>query len=195
MNKMLQHTITGLLGLTICASSSTAAINQGPDQAGNEHNDSPISYLYQTRSDEQPADEIDTSHLPGVDTEAAMQQLLSEIEPPDVNLNPSHASNEDPAVLIYQVKPHYPAKAQLAGTEGWVELVLSVNELGQVADVDVVQSKPARVFDQAAVNSVYQWKFKPKTVAGKQVAFEYRQTIKFELINYINVDGKYVAEQ
>jgi hypothetical protein len=42
---------------------------------------------------------------------------------------------------------------------------------------------------------VTQWRFQPKVVAGTAVHFKYRQIIDFELINYLNVDGKIVAEE
>jgi TonB family protein len=102
---------------------------------------------------------------------------------------------EKTSLVLHSVTPRYPAKAQRESIEGWVELVILVDEQGLVADVDVVKANPPRIFEKAAIESVNQWRFQPKMVAGQAVPYEYRQTIDFELINYMLVDGEIVAEQ
>ena len=102
---------------------------------------------------------------------------------------------ETSSLVLHAVTPRYPEKALRESIEGWVELLIKVDEQGLVADIDVVKANPPRIFEKAAVESVNQWRFQPKMVAGQAVPYEYRQTIDFELINYILVDGEIVAEQ
>ena len=53
---------------------------------------------------------------------------------------------------------------------------------GRVENAVVVESKPARVFDQSALSAIKQWVYEPKTVGGEPV-FDYgvRQRINYEV--------------
>lgn len=59
------------------------------------------------------------------------------------------------------VPPVYPAAALKKGIEGWVEVSFNVTQNGTVEDVEVRNSSPAEVFDDAAVRAVRQWRFEP----------------------------------
>jgi TonB family protein len=83
--------------------------------------------------------------------------------------------------IVTQVPPTYPAKAQQAGIEGWVELDLTVTEVGGVEDVAVHAAKPAGVFDQAAVAALSQWRYKPVLRDSKPVSTRARIRIRFAL--------------
>lgn len=67
------------------------------------------------------------------------------------------------------VSPTYPSEALKRGIEGWVELVFTVNPNGTVSDVEVRNSSPAEVFDDAAVRAVRQWRFEPVMRNGTAV--------------------------
>ena len=71
------------------------------------------------------------------------------------------------ATPIVRVEPKYPMKAQRDGKEGYVILSFSINEVGGVEDVKVLEAVPRRVFDQAAKKALRGWKYKPKVVDGK----------------------------
>jgi protein TonB len=71
------------------------------------------------------------------------------------------------ATPIVRIEPKYPMAAQRNGTEGWVRLSFSINEVGGVEDIVVTESKPKRVFDRAAKRALKRWKYKPKMVEGK----------------------------
>ena len=60
-----------------------------------------------------------------------------------------------------RVEPVYPQAAQRAGTTGFVEVEFTVAADGKVASVSVLNAKPARTFEQAAVKAVKQWQFAP----------------------------------
>jgi protein TonB len=62
---------------------------------------------------------------------------------------------------IKRVDPVYPAEAVRAGTNGFVEVEFTVDATGKVASVSVLNAKPARTFESAAVKAVKQWQFEP----------------------------------
>lgn len=70
---------------------------------------------------------------------------------------------------IVRIEPKYPMQAQRNGTEGWVKLSFSINEVGGVEDVTVIDAKPKRVFDRSAKRALKRWKYKPKIVDGKSI--------------------------
>ena len=63
----------------------------------------------------------------------------------------------------------YPEAARKRGVEGWVELVFTVTPKGTVEDVEVRNSSPAEVFDDAALRAIRQWRFEPVTRNGEAV--------------------------
>jgi protein TonB len=77
--------------------------------------------------------------------------------------------------------PQYPYKAARRGIEGWVRVSFRVTEAGTVEDVQVLDSDPAGVFEQAAIKAVYRWRFKPRLVNGQPVAGTAEQVVEFEL--------------
>ncbi|MFD0738958.1 energy transducer TonB [Lysobacter koreensis] len=68
---------------------------------------------------------------------------------------PAHADVKP----IKRVDPVYPADAARAGTSGFVEVEYTVDASGKVASVSVLNAKPARTFESAAVKAVKQWQF------------------------------------
>src|SRR5690606_15908877 len=76
---------------------------------------------------------------------------------------PAHAELKQ----IKRVEPVYPQDAARAGTSGFVELEFTVDATGKVATVSVVNAKPARTFETAAVKAVKQWLFAPGTDGGR----------------------------
>lgn len=68
---------------------------------------------------------------------------------------PAHAELKP----IKRVDPVYPPEAARAGTTGFVEVEYTVDASGKVANVSVLNAKPARTFETAAVKAVKQWQF------------------------------------
>jgi protein TonB len=71
---------------------------------------------------------------------------------------------------LVRIEPQYPRKAAMRGTQGWVLLSFDITEKGTVENVNVVKSKPKRVFDRAAIKALVRWKYRPKVKDGKPVA-------------------------
>ena len=82
---------------------------------------------------------------------------------------------------IVQVPPLYPYSAKARGIEGRVELLFVVQPDGSVSDVQIKSSFPRGIFDEAAMNAVKKWRFKPGTRSGKPVATRALLPLKFEI--------------
>lgn len=70
---------------------------------------------------------------------------------------------------VVRVNPKYPMDALRNGIQGWVKLAFDINEIGQVINVKVIDSEPKRVFDKAAKQALSKWKYRAKSIDGKQV--------------------------
>lgn len=190
MNKQISRFIYGITSLGLI---STAAFGKADQSTKQQHNN-PIAYLYQPQTAEEEGTDDNFVELPGVDTTSLLTQSLNEVEAPTIDLSVDHSDNGGRVLLA--IKPIYPRKEHLEGREGWVELLVNVDEHGQVISAEVTDAKPvSRAFSKAAIDSINKWQFKPMTVAGQQVPYQLSQTIEFKLINYINVNGEYVAER
>ena len=69
------------------------------------------------------------------------------------------AETVTPATKIKNVQPVYPAIARAANVEGYVLLAVKVDKNGKVSDTKVIRSSP--LLDQAAVDAVRQWEYRP----------------------------------
>jgi protein TonB len=70
---------------------------------------------------------------------------------------------------IVRMDPQYPQQAAMKGLEGHVTLEFTITKAGSVTDVKVVESRPPRVFDDAARKALAQWKYRPKVVDGQPI--------------------------
>ena len=82
-----------------------------------------------------------------------------------------------PPIRIKEVAPLYPAIAQSARVQGDVVIEATIDEEGKVADARVVKSVP--LLDQAALDAVRQWEYRPSLLNGVPTAVVTTVTIKF----------------
>lgn len=80
---------------------------------------------------------------------------------------------------IENVAPVYPQIAREAGVEGTVMVQALVDKTGRVVDTRVVKSIP--MLDQAAVECVRRWRFKPALSNGRPVAIWVGCPVRFAL--------------
>jgi len=80
---------------------------------------------------------------------------------------------------IVRVPPSYPDLAREAGVQGTVMVQAFVCACGEVSDTRVVSSIP--LLDQAAIDAVRQWWFKPGLSGGEAVAVWVGIPVRFEM--------------
>ncbi|MBQ46429.1 MAG: hypothetical protein CMP10_02865 [Zetaproteobacteria bacterium] len=92
-------------------------------------------------------------------------------------------SNSRAAMPIVRIEPQYPRKAAMRGIEGFVTVNFLVTESGSISEIKIVNAKPPRIFNRAAKKAVSRWKYKPKLMDGKPVAYKQSTTLDFKLEN------------
>ena len=84
-------------------------------------------------------------------------------------------SQQSEATPIVRINPSYPTTAAEQGIEGQVTLSFSITTDGKVSDVEVVESQPQGVFDEAAVAALQKWRYHPEHAgAGHKVALAFQ---------------------
>jgi periplasmic protein TonB len=96
-----------------------------------------------------------------------------------------HSSKEEGVTLpavVRQVKPDYTREGMQRGIQGTVILSSVVRADGSVSDVTIVTSLDEQSgLDQAAVDAMKQWQFKPGTKDGQAVAVRIECEMRFAL--------------
>jgi len=86
------------------------------------------------------------------------------------------ASNPQNLVVLYRVTPSYPPGAKARGIQGWVQVEFTVTPAGTVSNARIVDANPKQIFDQAALDAIQRWRFKPALKDGQPV--EQKATLK-----------------
>ena len=73
-------------------------------------------------------------------------------------LAPCKANLASGIEIVKLIPPNYPT-TQGAVVGGWVKLAVKVDSNGKVVDIQIVDSKPGRVFVRSAKKAVKKWKF------------------------------------
>lgn len=121
-----------------------------------------------------------SSATPGISTEGDGGQIV--VAPPSDEGMPSlgeYVYVEELPEAINRVPPRYPDLAREAGVDGTVLVQALVDKGGKVRDVKVTKSIP--MLDQAALDAVKQWTFKPALSNNKPVAVWVAVPVKFSL--------------
>lgn len=84
-------------------------------------------------------------------------------------------------MIVSKVPPEYPLGAKLAGIQGTVVLQATISKTGRVEDLHVI-SGPAQL-QQAALDAVKQWVYKPYMINGEPVAVRTSINVNFTLGN------------
>jgi protein TonB len=82
--------------------------------------------------------------------------------------------------LLHVVQPEYPQEARMRGLEGWVDLTLTVNGSGEVADARVNASSK-RMFERPALTAVRKWLYEPITLPPGDAGHAMRLKVQFQM--------------
>jgi protein TonB len=133
-----------------------------------------------------PMVDLDTSlsgidmGIPGVsadDLGSLRDELLGDTQ--DVVMTDD--SVDQPPRPTRQTPLPYPASARKQGVEGYVVLSLLISAAGEIEKVQVLESNPAGLFEDAAVQGVQNWRFDPAQYQGRNVRVWAKQRIRFDL--------------
>ncbi len=128
-----------------------------------------------------------SSSLGGIDTglESFMtsdfsqeESLLGEV---DKNVVMSEDSVDEPPKPLQRAAMEYPKQAKKMKLSGYVLMNILISKEGEVENVKVLESEPAGIFDDVAVEGVKNWKFKPASYKGEAVKVWAKQKIRFDL--------------
>jgi len=90
------------------------------------------------------------------------------------------AVDEQPVPVSQPMGP-YPKRARAQGIEGTVTLAFLINQQGEVEDPEVVEADPEGWFEELALASVRQWRFRPAQYEGRPVRVRRELPLVFEL--------------
>lgn len=84
-------------------------------------------------------------------------------------------------VAIAKASPFYPRVARSRRIEGYVLIDFTVTREGRVKDAKIIKSKPANIFDNAAMRAVLSWRFQPRMRNGRAIEVRAQQQLDFKL--------------
>ncbi len=124
-----------------------------------------------------------------IPTDGGGEGLPTDIQtaPPVIDLGPATQAVggriDRGATPIVRINPKYPPVAARDGIAGWVKLSFTINEMGQVEDVVVIDAEPKRMFEKEAVRALKGWKYQPQVengVAIKQTGMQVQLDFNLE---------------
>lgn len=86
-----------------------------------------------------------------------------------------------PPSFVRNRPPRYPELARQRGWQGTVLLRLSINESGQVTDVEIARTSGYELLDAEAVTTVRQWQAAPARRRGRPVSMDVYLPVRFVL--------------
>ena len=93
-------------------------------------------------------------------------------------------SEEDDSFKLVRLvteAPVYPKVAERMQLEGWVDVLVTVDNNGKVEKVAVVAAQPRRIFERAALRAAKNWQFEPPTDSGINIPQQALYRITFKL--------------
>lgn len=79
-------------------------------------------------------------------------------------------SGDGEYVPITKVQAVYPRRAMQRGIQGYVIVEFTVNKTGAVQNPVVLEANPQGIFEQAALDAVVKFKYKPRVINGEPTA-------------------------
>src|SRR5215472_11553132 len=165
----------------------TARVAKEKDAARAEEPGTPHSYTLEAPNINRPADNGSAANNPGEEAPAIQKEpavpqeeagggvLNSRITPPPLQVPVGGMVQQ--ARLIHSVPPVYPGLAKITRVSGDVVVDALIDASGNVKTVKVL-SGPT-ILQQAAIETVRQWKYEPARLDGQAVAMHLSVTVKF----------------
>lgn len=75
---------------------------------------------------------------------------------------------------IVSPAPELPSKAARNKIPGYVKMEFDISETGKPVRIKVVESYPNNLFNKVAINSLKQWRYKPKASQCRTVQLEFQ---------------------
>ena len=110
---------------------------------------------------------------------SALEQEMATIQ--DNTKRATEIVNAGNLQLAKYVPPIFPISARERGSSGWVDIQFMVRADGLVSDVIITGAEPVGLFEQAAVDAVKKWRYKPVERDGHAVDQRARLRMKFAL--------------
>lgn len=149
------------------------------------------------QADEKPAPQPTEKPAPQADEKPAQQQAAAPPTPPPSPQAPvfdlAGTESESNAVVLgsgvlpaspdnrfRNRPPVFPREAEMRGEHGSVVVLIHVSERGVADGVDVARSSGVASLDQAAVDAVRKWHFRPAMREGRAVPFDMPFEFVFE---------------
>jgi protein TonB len=98
---------------------------------------------------------------------------------PDVRPPITIGGHVEPATLVEQTKPVYPAVARTARIEGIVVLEGTINVRGKIENLHAVSGHPMLL--EAAIKAVEKWKYRPAKLNGQLIPQPVQVQVRFAL--------------
>ena len=84
-------------------------------------------------------------------------------------------------MLLSKVQPEYPQMAKVARVQGSVVMHAVIGTDGKIQTLDVIDT-PSPLLNQAALDAVKQWKYRPYLLNGSPVEVDTQMTVNFSLV-------------
>jgi protein TonB len=87
-----------------------------------------------------------------------------------------------PMESVEQEFPHYPAEAQKKHLEDQVVVRYVIGTNGRVRAVEIIDHAKEKMFDEAALDAIKRWRFRPMIKDGKAVEVVHELAVNFEIV-------------
>lgn len=103
--------------------------------------------------------------------------------PPATPFDLTHAEIVPPELIMdSKVEPDFPELARVVRQSGRVVLRAVIDEDGAVDEIEVVEcNQPSFGFEEAAIEAVQQWRYRPATLRDRPVAVYFVVLVEFKL--------------
>jgi len=89
--------------------------------------------------------------------------------------------SENTLARTYYVAPEFPILARQRSIQGWVDLEFLVDADGAVSNIAVIGAQPVGIFEQAALDAVRHWRYRPVMRDGHGVNQRARVRVRFAM--------------